>query len=169
MPRFILNAAYSDETDRDIETIAKKKKKNRRWKIQPTQLARFIYTWAVCFCGMGGKAHVGGGAGGGIAIRGILFLRPIIWTWLLLEDEGLEGRGGRGPVGGGESGGVSAMVSIGRTSPGTDHSEKADAMLARLGLEAHENPREKLRVDSPSASTTEFRFLLTLSPQAAAI
>jgi hypothetical protein len=167
VPRFILNAAYSEETDGDIQTITGKKNMEDEKK-KPTQLARFIYTWAICFCGMGGKAHVGGGAGGGIAIRGMLFLRPINWAWLLEEDEGLEGRGGRGPVGGGESGGVSAMMSIGRTSPGTDHSEKADAMLARLGLEAHENPREKLRVDSPSTST-EVRFLLTLSPQAAAI
>ena len=36
------------------------------------------YASTTALGGSGGRAHVGGGAGGGMAIRGRLFLRPIL-------------------------------------------------------------------------------------------
>lgn len=57
-----------------------KRKKKEKEKVGKQVTVSPLYASTVTFGGNGGRAHVGGGAGGGMAIRGRLFLRPILLT-----------------------------------------------------------------------------------------
>lgn len=60
------------------QTKGTKKEKEKKRKVGGQVTGSPIYASTAAFGGNGGRAHVGGGAGGGMAIRGRLFLRPIL-------------------------------------------------------------------------------------------